>query len=256
MGQDRGVLVSARRFDAVIFDMDGVVTDTARVHAAAWKRLFDEFLQRRAQQEGGTFQPFDIERDYRLAVDGRPRNDGAPASFASRGISLPWGDPSDPPDRETVCGLGNRKNLYFLAHIWERGVEVYPTTVELVRRLRECGLRTAVFSASKNATEVLQAAGVLSLFEVKVDGRDAEALGLPGKPDPAMLLEAARRLGVPPQRAVIVEDAIAGVRAGRAGGFGLVIGVDREGLRGELLASGADAVVSDLAEVTLTDCPP
>lgn len=247
------VTISRREFDAVIFDTDGVVTDTARVHAAAWKRMFDGFLRQWAEREGGAFEPFDADTDYRRHIDGKPRYDGVANFLESRGISIPFGVRDDPPEKETVCGLGNRKNLYFQEHLEEHGVEAFPSTVELVRRLRAAGFKTGIFSASKNCEAVIQAAGVRDLFDAKVDGVDAEAQGLPGKPDPAVLLEAARRLGVSPERSVIVEDAIAGVQAGHAGGFALVIGVNRSDERGVLVEHGATVEVADLAEVTLAE---
>lgn len=239
------------RIDAVIFDMDGVITDTASVHAAAWKRLFDAYLRERAQRTGEPFVPFDAGEDYRRYVDGKPRSDGVRSFLASRGIELPEGDPSDPPDRETVCGLGNRKNGMFLEHLREHGAEPYPSTVALVRELERRGVRTAAISASRNMSEVLDAAGVGELFPVRVDGVLAEELGLPGKPDPAVFVEAARRLGVDPSSAAVVEDALSGVEAGRRGGFALVIGVDRTGNGQALRAAGADVVVSDLGELEL-----
>jgi alpha,alpha-trehalase len=239
------------RIHAVIFDMDGVVTDTASVHAAAWKRLFDEYLTERSRRTGEPFRPFDVDEDYRHYVDGKPRYDGVRSFLASRGISLPEGDPSDPPERETVCGLGNRKNGYFLAHLKEQGADAYASTVTLVRDLQARGVRAAVISASRNMAEVLASAGLSDLFGTKVDGVDADELGLSGKPDPAIFLEAARRLGVEPARAAVVEDALAGVEAGRGGRFGLVIGVDRTGHSGALREAGADVVVRDLGEVTV-----
>lgn len=236
-------------FDAVIFDMDGVVTQTALVHAAAWKRLFDDHLRERSERTGEPFVPFDVATDYRRYVDGMPRYDGVRRFLASRGITLPEGTPADPPDAETVCGLGNRKNRTFLARVAEEGVLPFPTTVTLIRRLRERGIRTAIISASENATDILTAAGVIDLFDVQVDGTDSARLGLAGKPDPAIFLEAARRLGVEPPRAVVVEDALAGVTAGRSGGFGLVVGIDRVGLGTAMADLGADLVVGDLGEL-------
>jgi alpha,alpha-trehalase len=233
------------RIDAVVFDMDGVVTETASVHAAAWKRLFDEFLAARGQP------PFDTDADYRRYVDGKPRYDGVRDFLASRAISLPEGDPADPPDRETICGLGNRKNGYFREELRQNGARAFPTTIDLVRRLGEAGIGTAIISASKNMGEVLAAAGAADLFPVRVDGLDAGRLGLPGKPDPAVFVEAARRLGTAPARTAVVEDAIAGVTAGRRGGFALVVGVDRTGHADALREAGADVVVSDLGEVDL-----
>jgi alpha,alpha-trehalase len=235
------------KVDAVIFDMDGVVTDTARTHAAAWKRLFDEFLRERADRSGEPFQPFDSGADYLRYVDGKPRYDGVQSFLASRGILLPYGHPDDPPDRETVCGLGNRKNRYFRASLEQEGVKPYQSTVDFIRMLKAQGIRTAVISSSRNSVEVLEAAQVRDLFDAKVDGVDAEELGLTGKPDPAIFLEAARRLGVEPARAIVVEDAIAGVEAGRRGGFALVVGVDRVGHAEELKEWGADVVVPDLS---------
>lgn len=241
------------RIDAVVFDMDGVITDTATVHAAAWKRLFDEYLRERSRRTGEPVQTFDPDSDYRRFIDGKARYDGVRSFLESRGISLPEGEPSDPPERETVCGLGNRKNDYFLRHLREHGAEPYPSTVALLRQLLARGRRTAVISASQNAAEVLEAAGVADLLEVRVDGSTAEELGLPGKPDPAMFVEASRLLNVEPSRAAVVEDAIAGVQAGRRGGFGLVVGVDRIGHPEWLLSAGADVVVGDLAELDVTD---
>ena len=243
--------ISAARFDAVVFDMDGVVTQTATVHAAAWKALFDAFLEERALLTDEPFRPFDIEADYLPYVDGKARYDGVRDFLASRSIVLPWGSPSDPPDSETVCGLGNRKNDYFLRAVAEHGVQPFPTTVALIARLHDAGVGTAVISASKNTTAILNAAGVAGLFAAQVDGTVAERLGLPGKPDPAVFVEAARRLGVAPPRAVVVEDAEAGVAAGHAGGFGLVIGVDRSDHAQALRQHGADVVVKDLGEVTV-----
>jgi beta-phosphoglucomutase family hydrolase len=238
------------RVEAVVFDTDGVLTDTASVHAAAWKRLFDEYLQQRAGRLGEPFRPFE-EHDYLRHVDGKPRYDGVAGFLASRGIALPWGDPSDPPSHETVCGLGNSKNRYFLAYLREHGVQAFPSSVAFVRMLGANGVRTAVVSASRNMRAVLDAAGIRELFDVEVDGVDAARLGLAGKPDPALFLEAASRLEVAPSRAAVVEDALAGVEAGRRGGFGLVVGVDRAGQAAELAARGADMVVDDLGRLGL-----
>ncbi len=239
------------RLDAVIFDLDGVITDTASVHAAAWKQMFDRFLADRPAREGEDQHPFSGE-DYYLYVDGKPRYDGVESFLASRGISLPRGRRGDPPAAQTVCGLGNRKDELFLAVLRERGVAPFPSSVELLRQLRASGIRTAIISASRNCAEVLEAAGVAELFDARVDGIDADELGLSGKPDPAVFVEAARRLGVEPLRAAVVEDALAGVQAGRRGDFGLVIGVDRGGHAEALRERGADAVVGDLAEVRVS----
>jgi trehalose 6-phosphate phosphatase len=246
--------LSLDRLEAVVFDTDGVLTDTASVHAAAWKRLFDEYLQLRATRDGEPFRPF-TEADYLRSVDGRPRYDGVAGFLASRGIELPWGDPDDPPDRETVCGLGNAKDRYFVAHLREHGAEPFPTSVAFVRGLRERGLRTAVVSASRNMVAVLESAGLRELFDAEVDGVEAARLGLPGKPDPALFLEAARRLGVTPDRAAVVEDALAGVEAGRRGRFAVVVGVDRGGQAAALAERGADVVVADLGELALEGEP-
>jgi alpha,alpha-trehalase len=244
------VTLSRAALDAVIFDMDGVVTRTATVHAAAWKRLFDAFLESRLKA-GEQLDPFDIEDDYLRYVDGKPRYDGVVSFLASRGISLPYGSPGDPPSDATVCGLGNRKDAYFQQLVAERGVDVFESTLELIRSLKEAGMRVGIFSASRNAASILQSAGVLALFDAKVDGLDAEKIGLRGKPLPDMLLELTRRLGATPQRTAVAEDAIAGVQAGRAGNFALVIGVNRSPTPGRLVASGADREVTDLAQVRI-----
>ncbi|MCT8971531.1 trehalose-phosphatase [Microbaculum marinisediminis] len=236
-------------FDAAIFDLDGVVTRTARVHAASWKRLFDQYLQERSQRTGEPFRPFDIENDYGRYVDGKPRYDGVASFLQSRGITLPQGDPSDTPDSETVCGLGNRKNRYFRESLRREGVEVFESTVALIRRLRGRHLGMALVSSSRNAHAVLAAAHVAALFDVVIDGNDIARLGLDGKPAPDLFLEAAERLGADPRRSIVLEDAISGVRAGRAGGFGLVVGIDRRNQADELKRNGADVVVQDVAEL-------
>jgi beta-phosphoglucomutase family hydrolase len=238
------------RFDAVIFDMDGVITDTARVHAAAWKATFDEFLECRARGTGERFVPF-TQADYVASVDGRPRDDGVATFLASRGVELPRGESTDGPDVRSVWGVANRKNRAFIQEIDRVGVHPFPSSVRLVRALQAAGFGTAVISASRNARRILVAAGIESLFAVRVDGIELERLDLPGKPAPDVFLEAARRLDAPPARSVVVEDAIAGVEAGRRGGFGLVIGVDRSGRGDQLQAHGADVVVADLAEVSV-----
>ncbi len=251
--------ISTGRHDAVIFDLDGVVTQTAAVHAAAWKRLFDAYLAERAARAGtgpggapdAALRPFDLDADYARYVDGKPRYDGVRDFLASRGIELPMGDPADPPERETVCGLGNRKNVFFNAEVREHGVKTFPSTIALIHALRGAGVKVGLMSSSKNTAMVLAATGITDLFEVRVDGVVAEEVGLPGKPDPAMYLEAARRLGVDAARAVVVEDALSGVEAGRRGGFALVIGVDRLGQAAALAEAGADVVVDDLAEVSV-----
>lgn len=235
--------------EAVLFDMDGVITETASVHAAAWKRAFDEFLEARARRLGEPYRPFDADGEYRACVDGRPRLDGVTHFLASRGITLERGTDTDPPDADTVHGLGNRKNGYFQDWLRRHPVTPYAGAVALTATLRRAGVRIAVFSASRNATEVLRSAGVLDRFDAIVTGTDAEALGIPGKPDPAMLLEAATRLGVAPAEASVVEDATAGIEAGVRGGFAQVIGIDRTSNSEALRKAGADLVVRHLSEL-------
>lgn len=245
---NKPVTIDPRLHDAVIFDLDGVVTDTASIHFAAWTEMFDEFLRRRPPSDGADHSPF-TEADYQHFVDGKPRYDGVADFLASRGIALPRGRTSDTGD-DTVCGLGNRKQANLLARLQD-GVPVFQTTVLLVRELAQAGVATAIYSSSRNCEQILSDAGLSDLFAVRVDGVVADELGLPGKPDPAVLLESVRRLGVSPQRCVVVEDAEAGVEAGRSGGFALVVGVDRTGHAAELLGCGADVVVSDLADVAV-----
>ena len=241
--------ITRDRYDAVLFDLDGVLTDTAEIHAASWKRMFDEFLQRRAARSGGAFLPFDIATDYKLHVDGKPRYDGVRDFLRSRGIDLPEGSPHDAPEAETVCGLGNRKNELVNAAIAAGEVVTYPGSVALVRKLRAAGIKCAVVTSSQNRAAVLEAASIEDLFEVAVDGNTITELGLAGKPAPDAFLQAAKALGVPPARAVVVEDAISGVQAGANGSFGLVIGVARHGNAQELKRHGAHIVVADLAEL-------
>ena len=249
-GDGGAFAIDRTAIDAVVFDMDGVVTRTAAVHAAAWKQLFDDFLERRAAVAGLDWAPFDADGDYRVYVDGKARYDGVRSFLSSRDITLPEGDPGDPPSAETVCGLGNRKNGYFIDQVERNGVQPFESTVRLVRILQRLGIGTAIISASENATAILDAAGIGTLFPVQVDGLVARRQALPGKPDPAVFLEATRQLGCVPERAIVVEDALAGVEAGRRGGFARVIGVDRTGHPDALRASGADVVVPDLADVT------
>jgi beta-phosphoglucomutase family hydrolase len=241
--------ITPDRFDAVLFDLDGVITATASIHAACWKRMFDEYLARRAEQTGEPFEPFDTESDYKPYVDGKPRYDGVKSFLASRGIELPWGDPSDPPGDTTICALGNRKDALFNEALRRDGPEVFSGSVDYVRHLRDLGIKTALVSASKNAQAILEAAEIEDLFDVRVDGKVAAELALAGKPAPDTFLEAARELGAEPARSVVVEDAISGVQAGHAGNFGLVIGVDHKGTGAALLENGADITVSDLGEL-------
>jgi len=234
---------------ACLFDLDGVLTQTAKVHAAAWKSMFDEYLSRRAGARGEPFVAFDQVRDYDEYVDGKPRADGTRSFLASRGIELPEGAPDDPPDAETVAGLGNRKNQIVLRMIHDEGVEPYEGSVRYAKAAREAGLRRAVVSSSTNAHDVLAAANMIDLFEVVVDGHVAEREHLAGKPAPDTFLAGARAFGVEPAAAVVFEDALAGVQAGHAGNFGFVVGVDRVGQADALRAHGADVVVADLAEL-------
>jgi len=234
---------------ACLFDLDGVLTQTAKVHAAAWKQMFDDYLRARAARTGEPFVPFDAFHDYDEYVDGKPRYDGVRSFLASRGFTLPEGDPNDPPSAETVAGLGNRKNELVLALIHRDGVEAYDGSVRYVHAVREAGLHRAVVSSSANCREVLAAAGIEDLFEVRIDGVVAEREHLHGKPAPDTFLAAARALGVEGSQAAVFEDALAGVAAGRAGHFGFVVGVDRTGQAEALRAHGADLVVSDLAEL-------
>ena len=244
-------MVHPGEYSAWLFDLDGVITDTASVHAAAWKRTFDRYLREVAEREGKPFEPFEINPDYFRYVDGKPRYDGVDSFLRSRGIALEWGDPNDPPGRETVCGLGNSKNAMFNEVLRFRGVQVFGSSVALIRGLRSMGRRVAVVTSSKNCDAVLEAAGIQDLFDARVDGNVSTEKKLAGKPAPETYEEAARMLGVPPERAVVIEDAISGVQAGRAGGFGLVIGVARGDDPEVLRESGADIVVRDLVELSL-----
>ncbi|WP_448319616.1 HAD family hydrolase [Streptomyces sp. CO7] len=237
---------------ACLFDLDGVVTRTAVVHAAAWKETFDTFLRER---DGAGYRPFDSAHDYDEYVDGLPRADGVRSFLASRGITLPEGSPDDPPEASTVQGLGNRKNDLVLRKIQEGGVEAYETTLDYIRRARAQGLSTAIVSSSKNCLDVLRAVDAVNLFDVRIDGVVATERGLPGKPKPDTFLAAARDLGVEPSEAAVFEDALAGMDAGRAGRFGHVVGVDRVGQADALRAHGADVVVPDLGELGVLGGP-
>ena len=250
------VTLSPRDYDAVLFDLDGVLTRTASVHAAAWKKLFDSFLEQRATEAGEPFIPFDIDTDYPQYVDGRPRHDGVMAFLKSRGIELPLGTPEDGPEVQSVRALGSLKDRYFLQHLEQDGVEIYEAAIALVHQLRAQEIKTAVVSSSNNCTAVLEAAGIAGLFDAQVDGREVARLKLKGKPSPDAYSEAAQRVGAEPSRAVVVEDAIAGVEAGRAGRFGSVIGVDHSGNPDRLRDAGADVVVTDLAQVQVAAEPP
>jgi beta-phosphoglucomutase family hydrolase len=232
-----------------LFDLDGVLTQTAVVHTRAWKQMFDAYLRERSGRTGEPFREFDAGADYNRYVDGKPRADGTRDFLRSRGIELPEGSPDDGPDAETVNGLGRRKNDLVLDLIQREGVKVYDGSVAYVRAVREAGLRTAVVSSSANTQSVLQVTGIEDLFEVRVDAQVARERGLKGKPAPDTFLEGARLLGGGPDDAVVFEDALSGVAAGRAGGFAWVVGVDRVGQADGLRESGADVVVTDLSEL-------
>jgi beta-phosphoglucomutase family hydrolase len=234
---------------ACLFDLDGVLTPTAAVHDRAWRETFDAYLTERAERDGTPFVPFDPDRDYEEYVDGKPRADGVRDFLASRGIRLPDGDPDDPPDKQTVSGIGNRKNRRLLELIRAGGVRAYPGSRRYLEAAAAAGLRTAVVSASANCRDVLVSAGIEDLLEVRVDGIVAAARHLKGKPAPDTFLAAAELLGVRPEQAAVFEDALAGVEAGRAGGFGHVVGVDRVGHAQALRQHGADTVVTDLGEL-------
>lgn len=240
------------RFDGVLFDLDGVVTDTASVHARAWKTMFDEFLRQWEKQSRQKQRPFDIANDYGPYVDGLPRLQGVARFLASRQIFLPQGNAADSPDAQTVVALGQRKNALLLELIRRHGVEVYPSSVDLIRALRRCGYRTAIVSSSANCREILESAGLLALFDARTDGLDLVREGWRGKPAPDGFLAAARRLQVSPPRAAVVEDAVAGVEAGHAGGFGAVIGVDRLHHADALTRAGATVVVNDLSQLAVS----
>lgn len=237
------------RISACLFDLDGVLTQTARVHARAWKQMFDDFLRERSDRTGQPFLPFEVPTDYARYVDGLPRLDGVRAFLESRDIELPMGASTDPAGAETVYALGERKNDLVRRLIAEDGVEPYAGSVRFLEAVRERGLRRAVVSSSTNARDVLAAAGIEQLFDARIDGVVAEREGLPGKPAPDTFLAGARALEIEPERAAVFEDALAGVEAGRAGAFGWVVGVDRVGQAEALSARGADIVVADLAEL-------
>jgi beta-phosphoglucomutase family hydrolase len=250
-GQSVRLVLSPGKYQAVIFDMDGVVTQTATVHAEAWKEMFDGFLRQYSQEHLVPFQPFDVKSDYRLYVDGKAREEGVRSFLGSRGINLPVGNIDDPPELNSIYGLGNRKNDRFLKFIATHGVEAFPSTVQFIQDLKARGLQVAVISASRNATDILKSAGVLGLFDTQVDGLDAERLQLKSKPEPDIFCQAARQLGVMPGQAIVVEDALAGVQAGHAGEFALVIGVNRDNQAQLLCSHGANLVVNDLSELVL-----
>ena len=241
--------VTRSNYDAVLFDLDGVLTDTAKMHATCWKNMFDEYLQKRADEKGELFRPFDITTDYKLYVDGKPRFDGVRDFLKSRSIQLSEGTPDDTPLKETIGGLGNRKNELVNEVIHTMGVESYEGTVAFLRHVRQQGFKTAVVTSSQNCEAVLKAANLTACFDAKVDGHTIVEQDLAGKPAPDSFLKAAQILGVSIDRAVVVEDAISGVQAGARGGFGLVIGVARKGNAEELKSNGAHIVVNDPGEL-------
>ncbi|MFZ0565486.1 MAG: beta-phosphoglucomutase family hydrolase [Chlamydiales bacterium] len=243
--------LSRAKFDGIILDLDGVVTQSTKVHAAAWKEMFDTYLSQRGKREGKDYDPFDRHHDYMLYIDGKPRYEGVKSFLKTRGIELPWGSLQDPWDAETICGLGNWKNQLFQKHLLQEGVEVYTTSVDLIIRLRERGFKIALVSSSKNCSQILKGAHIAHLFDAQVDGLVAEKKALRGKPHPDVFLLAANMLDVKPEKAVVVEDSLAGVESGKRGHFGLVIGVDRLGHREDLKQAGADIVISDLKEIEI-----
>ena len=238
-----------QQYKAFLFDMDGVLTATAKVHATCWKKMFDEYLKKRSTETNEEFVPFDPKSDYKLYVDGKPRYDGVRSFLESRGVTLPEGTPDSPSDELSVCGLGNRKNILINDVLESDGVEVYPGSLKFVKYLRGLGIKTAVVSSSKNCEAIIKAGKIEDLFETRVDGVISAQLELNGKPAPDIFIQAAKNLGVTPKDAVVVEDAISGVQAGVSGKFGLVIGVDRDNDSEILKKSGAHFVVSDLGEI-------
>lgn len=243
--------MSRYSFDSAIFDLDGIITKTAMVHAEAWKETFDEYMRLRAERDGEPFREFTHDEDYLKYVDGKPRYEGVQSFLRSRGIELPFGDLSDGPDEETACGLGNRKNVRFREVLEKKGPKVYMPTVKFIETLKENGIKLGVASSSKNCQLILQAAGLEDLFATRVDGVVSQETGLNGKPEPDIFVTAARNLGSVPERSIVLEDATSGVQAGRNGGFGMVIGVARRGNEADLLANGADIAVSTLKSVNI-----
>ena len=242
-------VIDRDHYDAVLFDLDGVITNTASLHATCWKQMFDEYLRKRAEQNGEAFRPFDVATDYRLYVDGKPRFDGVRDFLNSRGIQLPEGTPEDFTEVETVCGLGNRKNDLVNHVLSDVGVEPYEGTVQFIHQLRHHGFKIAVVTSSEHCRALLKAAELDALFDARVDGDTIHVQHLAGKPAPDTYLLAAKLLGVEPARSIVIEDAISGVQAGANGNFGLVIGVARKGNAEELQQHGAHLVVNDLGEL-------
>ncbi len=249
------IKISYDAFKAGIFDLDGVVTDTAELHAASWKKMFDVFLDKRGKEKNKFYSPFDEKSDYLKYVDGKPRYDGVTDFLKARGIEIANGDPKDLPDVETICGLGNRKNQIFTEMLSEGEIKVFETTIDLIKKLRKLNMKTAIISSSKNCRKIIEKAGISDLFDTRVDGIDSEKLGLKGKPEPDIFIQAAKQLCVEPELTMVVEDAQAGVKAGQRGGFGCVVGVDRAGQAEALRRSGADTVVKDLADIYFEELP-
>ncbi len=242
--------ISSYSFDAVIFDVDGVITKTAVVHAASWKAMFDEYLHLREKRDGEPFREFAYENDYLPYVDGKPRYKGVQSFLESRGINIDFGDVGDQPGTETVCGLGNQKNVSFTKVLKEKGVEIYQSTVDLIKDLKSKGIRIGVASSSKNCHYILQVAKLEDLFETRVDGIVSAELGLQGKPEGDIFVRAAENIEAKPGRSIVVEDAVSGVQAGVNGNFGLVIGVARENNEEDLKSNGADVVITDFLGIT------
>ncbi|MFW6129421.1 MAG: trehalose-phosphatase [Candidatus Aminicenantaceae bacterium] len=246
----QNISISRIVYDAVLFDLDGVITQTATIHAKVWKKMFDRFLKEKQEKN---FQPFDEQSDYNKYVDGKPRYDGVQSFLQSRGISLPWGKPEDAPGKETIYSLGNAKNNMFHDYLKTHKVKVFHSSVELIHKLKKAGFKTAIISSSKNCQAVLKSAGIAGLFDAKVDGVDSAQLNLKGKPHPDIFLKAAKKCNVEPKRAVVIEDAQAGVEAGKKGNFGCVIGVDRKGQPEDLRQKGADCLVNDLSRISISE---
>ncbi len=236
---------------AVIFDLDGVITQTALVHEEAWKEMFDEYLRLRQERDGEPFKEFRKPQDYLEYVDGKPRYEGVRSFLESRGIKLSYGSPEDKPEEETICGLGNKKNKKFLQVLEQDKPKVYESTVEFIKKLKEKGVRIGVASSSKSCKPILESAGLMHLFETRVDGVVSAELGLTGKPEGDIFTTAARNIDSEPRESVVVEDAVSGVQAGRNGGFGLVLGIARRGNEEELAREGADIVITDFSQINL-----
>ncbi len=247
----KGEIMQKYSFDAVIFDLDGVVTKTALLHSEAWKETFDQYLQQRKNKNNKPFREFTHEDDYLPFVDGKPKYEGVKSFFQSRGINIPFGDPSDTADKNTICGVGNKKNILFRQLLKKRGAETYPSTIQFIKNLKESGIRVGVASSSRNCETILESVGLEKLFETRVDGVVSAQLKLKGKPEGDIFVKASRNLNAVPSKTVIVEDAISGIQAGRNGGFGLVLGVARNNNESELIENGADIVVSDLAKISM-----